>query len=166
MQNGEYLYSLHNGVCVIKLIGSLTYLEGGDLARFVDKIFEDTPLPSVVIDLSETNSLDSTNLGILAKIARITLSRARRKTVIISPKPDINRVLKSLRFDEVFNIVHSSELPEGKMDKIPHVDISEHELARTVLEVHRTLMELNESNRAAFKNVVQFLEKEINNQER
>ena len=165
MQKGEYLYSFRNGVCVIKLTGSLTYAESGKFARFVDKIFENTPIPIIVIDLIDANSLDSTNLGILAKIASTTLIRARQKTVMISPKPDINRVLKSMRFNDVFRIVHSSELPESEMKEMPQADVSEHELARIVLDVHRTLMELNESNRAAFKNVVQFLEKEIDNQE-
>ena len=163
MQNGEYLYSCHNDVYVIKLVGSLSYAESGDFACFIDKLFGNTPLPDIVIDLSETGSLDSTNLGLLARIARTTLETAQRKTVMISPRPDINRVLQSMGFDGVFDIVHASDIPPGEPNTIPHIEVSEHELARTVLESHRTLMDLNESNRAVFKNVVQFLEREIKN---
>jgi hypothetical protein len=64
-------------------------------------------------------------------------------------------------FDGVFDIVRSSKTPGGEMDRVPHEDISNQDLANTLLEVHRTLMALNESNRAIFKNVVRFLEKEI-----
>jgi anti-anti-sigma factor len=166
MQNGEYLYSWHNDACVIKLTGSLSYAESGDFACFIDKLFESTPPPAIVIDLSETSSLDSTNLGLLAKIARTTLEQDKQKTVMISPKPDINRVLKSMGFDKVFTIVQDSYIspnPQEKPSKIPNKEMSEHELARTVLESHRTLMELNENNRETFKNVVQFLEREIKN---
>jgi len=161
MQNGEYLYSFHESICCIKLAGSLTYAESGDFARFIDKLFEASPMPAIVVDLSETNSLDSTNLGLLAKIARTTLEQVGRKTLMISPKPDINRVLKSMGFEGVFNIVPSSYIPQGQMDRVPHAELSEQELARTVLEVHHALMDLCESNRAVFKNVVKFLEREI-----
>ena len=163
MQNGEYLYSYHNDICVIKLVGCLSYAESGDFACFIDKLFEKTPPAAVAIDLSETGSLDSTNLGLIAKIARITLEQGKPKTVMISPRPDINRVLKSMGFEGVFDIVQSSDIAQKEPDKIPRMEVSEHELARTVLESHRTLMELNESNREVFKNVVQFLEREIKN---
>jgi len=173
MKNGEYLYSLCDGCCVLKLVGGLSYAESGDLDSFIEKLFENSPAPDVIVDLSETKSIDSTNLGLLAKIARESLDQKQRKTILISPKPDINRVLKSVGFDGVFDIVRSSETPNGanavnavnaangEMDKIPHRDISDQELANTLLKVHRTLMELNETNRAVFKNVVRFLEKEI-----
>lgn len=161
MQSGEYLYSLRDGCCVLKLVGSLTYSASGDLDNFIEKLFEPSPAPDVIVDLSETKSIDSTNLGLLAKIARASLDQKQRKTILISPKPDINRVLKSVGFDGVFDIVRSSETPGGEMDKIPHRDISDQELANTLLAVHRALMELNETNRAVFKNVVRFLEKEI-----
>jgi len=160
MQSGEYLYSLCDGCCVLKLVGGLTYSESGDLDSFLEKLFEAQPMPEIVVDLSETKSIDSTNLGLLAKIARASLDQKQRKTIMVSPKTDINRILTSMGFDRVFDIVRSSKATGGEMDKIPHRDISDQELAHTLLKVHRTLMELNETNRAIFKNVVRFLEKE------
>ncbi|MDR2734425.1 MAG: STAS domain-containing protein [Spirochaetota bacterium] len=161
MQSGEYLYSLCDKCCVLKLVGSLTYSESGDLDGFIEKLFEASSAPDVIVDLSEAKSIDSTNLGLLARIARASLDQKQRKTLLVSPRPDINRVLKSVGFDGVFDIVRSSEAPGGGMDKLPHRDISDQELAGILLKVHRTLMELNESNRAVFKNVVRYLEKEI-----
>jgi anti-anti-sigma factor len=165
MQTGSYLYAWLNNIYIIKLVGSLTYSTSSDLDGFIKRIFAEGGFSNILIDLSETDSLDSTNLGLLAKIGRYTLDNFQRKTSMISPREEINRVLKSMGFDSVFTIITEPEHFSAELAAIPHTPQNEHETARTILDAHRTLMELNEANRSVFKNVVRFLEKEIESRE-
>ncbi len=165
MQSGSYLYAWLNNIYIIKLVGSLTYSTSGDLDAFINRIFSEGDFSNILIDLSETDSLDSTNLGLLAKIGRYTLDTFQRKTSMISPKEEINRVLKSMGFDSVFTVITEPEHFSGGLSAIPHTPRNERETAQTILDAHRTLMDLNEANRAVFKNVVKFLEKEIDSRE-
>ncbi|HOG63961.1 MAG TPA: STAS domain-containing protein [Spirochaetota bacterium] len=165
MQSGSYQYAWLNNIYIIKLSGSLTYSSSGDLDAFISRIFAERNFSNILIDLSETDSLDSTNLGLLAKIGRYTLDTFQRKTSMISPRDDINRVLRSMGFDSVFTIITEPEHFSGTLSSIPHTEQSERETAQTILDAHRTLMEMNDANRSVFKNVVKFLEKEIDSRD-
>jgi hypothetical protein len=48
---------------------------------------------------------------------------------------------------------------------MPHDDAEKSTIARTILEAHRSLMEMNDQNREVFSNVVRFMEKEVTNNE-
>lgn len=161
MQSGKYLFAYINNIYVIKLVGHLTYTNSGDLDGFINRIAAEGNFANILIDLTEAESLDSTNLGLLARIARLTLDSFQRKTSLISTKADINRVLKSMGFDSVFVMISEPGHFTSELAEMPHLEQNEREIAMTILEAHRTLMELNDDNNAVFKNVVKFLEKEI-----
>lgn len=162
MQSGSYLYAWINNIYIIKLVGNLTYTTSGDFDAFINRILTEASFSNILVDLSETESLDSTNLGLLAKIGSYTLDTFQRKTSIISPKDEINRVLTSAGFDSVFTIISEAGNFSGTLTPISQTPHSDQETAQTILDAHRTLMNLNERNRVSFKNVVKFLEKEIN----
>lgn len=155
---GKALYAVHQGTYVLKLIGEIRVPICATLDGFIENLFNDTRLHSVLIDLSETHVIDSTALGLLAKIAIQTRKRFDRKPCIISTRPDISRVLDSMGFEKVFNIVHEAPVKSPSMSEVPNVPCSQGDACGRVLEAHRILMEMNEKNRETFREVVAALE--------
>ena len=155
---GKALYAVHQGTYVLKLIGEIRVPICATLDGFIEMLFNDAQLNSVLIDLSETHVIDSTALGLLAKIAIQSRKRLNQKPCIISTRPDISRVLDSMGFEKVFNIVHEAPVKSPRMSEVPNVACSQGDACGRVLEAHRILMEMNERNRETFRDVVAALE--------
>jgi anti-anti-sigma factor len=96
MEPGKYLYARHHDICFLKFTGHITYTTSPDLDRFLVGLFGKPDFLNILVDLSETSGIDSTNLGLLARIARFTLDQLGKKTVVVSTRPDINRVLDTM----------------------------------------------------------------------
>jgi anti-anti-sigma factor len=172
MNSGKILYARHERFLILKLVGIIRYASLRDTSRstasfqpFLKRCFQWRDFDHVLIDLTETESIDSTNLGLLAQTAQFTLARWNRKPAILSTREDINAILESVGFDQVFHIFHEAPtaLPapfEELPDQGPDGGATP---ARVVLNAHRALMAINDKNKAAFKDVVQLLEQEVEN---
>lgn len=152
------MYAVHQGTYVLKLIGEIRVPICATLDGFIETIFQDSQLHSVLIDLSETHVIDSTALGLLAKIAIQSSKRLNQKPCIISTRPDVSRILDSMGFDQVFNVIHEAPVKNPQMSEVPARSCSQGDACEKVLEAHRILMELNEKNRETFRDVVAALE--------
>ena len=152
------MYAVHQGTYVLKLIGEIRVPICATLDGFIEALFNDQQLSSVLIDLSETDVIDSTALGLLAKIAIQTRKRFNQKPCIISTRSDISRILDSMGFEKVFNIIHEAPVKNPRMSEVPNVPCSAGDACDKVLEAHRILMEMNEKNHATFRDVVAALE--------
>ena len=159
MDNGNVLHACHNDVHVLRFIGDIRYTLSPSIDRFLEEIFTGPQPVSFVIDLTEADSIDSTNLGLLARLAiRMQRLDAQRVT-IVSNRADINSVLTSMALDEVFDIVKDAGLETDAVQEIPQKNTDRETLARTLIDAHRALMDLNEHNREMFQDVVAALEK-------
>lgn len=160
MQSGRILYAVHNGTYVLKLVGEVRVPMCASLDTFLEKMFLDHDLHAVLIDLTQTTAIDSTSLGLIAKISVFLQGKLKRKPVILSTNSDVNRILHSMGFEQVFVILETATANQGKLDELPSVEQSQNELTRNVIEAHRILMGLNEQNQETFKNLVDALEAE------
>ena len=159
MDNGNVLHACHNDVHVLRFIGDIRYTLSPSIDRFLEEIFSGSQPASFVIDLTEADSIDSTNLGLLARLAiRMQRLDAQRIT-IVSNRADINSVLTSMALDEVFDIVEDTGLETDAAQEVPQKNTDRETLARTLIDAHRALMDLNEHNREMFQDVVAALEK-------
>ena len=158
MLSGRILYAVHDGTYVIKFAGDVRVPLCASLEGFLDRMFSDPALQAVLIDLTDTVAIDSTALGLIAKIAVFLKQRVQKKPVILSTNPDVNRILASMGFDRVFLILEKAPAPEGSLDELPVSEPSQQELTRHVIEAHRVLMGLNEKNKATFRDLVAALE--------
>jgi anti-anti-sigma factor len=156
--SGKALYAVHQGTYVLKLIGEIRVPICATLDGFIETMFQDCKLSSVLIDLSETQVIDSTALGLLAKIAIQSRKRFHRKPLIISTQSDVTRILDTMGFEKVFNIVHEAPVKNPTMSEMPNVPCDEVNAFEKVLEAHRVLMAMNEVNHETFKDVVAALE--------
>ena len=159
MDNGNVLHASHNDVHVLRFIGDIRYTLSPSIERFLEGIFAGPEPAGFVIDLTETDSIDSTNLGLLARIATRMQALDDRRVTIVSNRAEINSVLTSMAFEEVFDIVEDTSLETGVAHEVPQESADKETLARTLIDAHRALMDLNERNREMFRDVVASLEK-------
>lgn len=163
MPSGHILFAIHHGTYVLKFTGEVRAPMCTTLDNFLERMFNDVEISAILIDLTETEYIDSTALGLIAKTAVFLQIHNHRKPIILSTNQDITRILESMGFDQVF-IILACECHEKCLDELPEVEPSEQEMMEKVISAHRVLMGLSEKNQAAFKNLVQSLELEQQSQ--
>ena len=151
---GTVCYAKHDHLCILKFIGEIRYTMSCSIDTFLDRLFANGDFDNILIDLTETTSIDSTNLGLLAKIANFVKKRFGHKATIISTNPDVNGILDSLGFDQVFTICDDRASCREAVQQLSVKDPSRAALAKTLFETHSQLSEMNEKNRETFKNVL------------
>jgi anti-anti-sigma factor len=158
MDNGKILHACHDGIHVLRFVGDIRYTLGHSLDRFLEGVFAGPTPAGFVIDLTATDCIDSTNLGLLVRIAREMDNHGAPRVTLISDRQDINAVLTSMALDGVFDIVSTSSVQAGGERALPLKEADRESLSRTLLKAHRALMELNERNAETFRDVVAKLE--------
>ncbi len=160
-----FQYHLHHGRGYLRLEGELRHDTAGELDAWVQALVAtpDSPLRDVWIDLNQVSFMDSTAIGLLAEIAREMVARGLPAPTLISANAEINDLLTSLRFDEVFKLI------EKGSDCIVHP--AEHDLrctgdssacsGKAILKAHEALIDLNDANRAAFQPVVDLFREQL-----
>lgn len=158
MSSGKILVAEHDGVNVIKMIGDVRLTLCVSFDTFIDSMFAGESFCSVLFDLTEAQGIDSTTLGLMAKISLSANRRCCQKPVALSNNPGITRLLESMGFDDIFHIVADLSLPFTGTRELPCTTGSEEQVKARVLEAHRLLMELNQTNSDTFKELVETLE--------
>jgi anti-anti-sigma factor len=158
MRPGQILVADHDGVYVIKMVGDVRLTLCISFDQFIDTMFNQESFSTVLFDLSEAEAIDSTTLGLMAKISLQGQERHGVTPVVLSTNPSINRVLETMGFHEIFHIVGELETPVTPSQPLI-ADVSEEARVREkVLEAHKILMAINPDNRETFRNLVKMLE--------
>lgn len=158
MSEGKILAASHDGAYVIRMVGDVRLTLCTTIDEYFQHMYEDPEFASVWVDLCDAEGIDSTTLGLLAKLALQVKQQFGFEPAIYSCDPGINRLLKSMGFQRLFEL-HEEECsnPEN-ITEIPTVDGSEQAVKEKVIEAHRVLMGLNDENRARFKDLMSALE--------
>ena len=158
--SGRILVASHDGVYVLVFEGDVRLTLCTAVDEYLEKMFQDAGFRSVIVDLSRTDNIDSTSLGLLAKLSIQTDRRFSFRPTLISTRRDITRILLSMGFDEVFDLVEEPLEHHEQLAELPMLIASEEDVRHRVLEAHRTLMAMNETNRDTFHDLVAALEAE------
>ena len=160
---GKILAGGQKGVFLVRCVGDVRLGMSTGMDSYFEDLLASGKCSSIIIDLSETESIDSTSLGSLAKLSITTRRLLGRSPTLVSTNPDITRVLKTMGFNEVFQLV---EHPVKDLDEVDLVDRTqsktgnEDELRRYVIDVHKALMSLNGKNQESFKDLLETLEED------
>ena len=159
MTMGRILVATHQGTWVVKMVGDVRMSLCITIENCLQNMFDDANFNAVLVDLTETEGIDSTSLGLLAKLAINTKKRIQKVPIIISNNADINRILQSMGFDEkVFTIVSENPHNIATLQEMPQLTVTEEAARERVIEAHRLLMDLNDRNKHEFKDLVAELE--------
>ncbi|MEJ2044409.1 MAG: anti-anti-sigma factor [Reinekea sp.] len=163
MSNGRVLMANRQGQYVIKLTGDVRMTLCTTIDTCLNTMVQDSRFESVTVDVTEAEGIDSTSLGLLAKISRLSSPKMGHVPLLISSHPDITRIVDSMGFrNRVYDIVSQSEMAEvSSLEEADVVPLDEHIARERVLEAHKILMSLNESNHQAFKELVECIETQI-----
>lgn len=160
MDPGKILMAQQSGTYVIRLTGDVRLTLSSSLEQCFDGMLSDADFKTVLVDVRSAQCVDSTTLGLLAKLSLLVQQRFDTVPSIVSTNPDITKILVSMGFkDQIFIIL--TQLPAGDVieaHEVPEQPCSAEQTQARVLEAHRVLMDLNESNTQQFKDLVAALE--------
>lgn len=158
MSDGRILVGDHDGVYMLKFVGDVRVNLCATVDGFVRDLIRSDDLASVLVDLTETEGIDSTSLGLLARLSNETRRRIGAVPTLISTNPDVTRVLRTTGFDDVFHMLEKPLDETSVLGELTPVEADAESLRERVIDAHRALMDLNERNRECFRDLVSALE--------
>jgi anti-anti-sigma factor len=161
MSNSKIYYAENKGIHGLKYVGQIRYTIGASLDKFITNLFEGCTPKGFMLDLTETETIDSTNLGLLARIANMMKKCGAAKVTLVSTNEDINTLLFAIGFDDVFNIVDVAGHAMTNSRELALPDNTGPDMTKTVLDAHRTLMSIRDDNKARFQDVVELIEQQL-----
>jgi len=160
---GKILVATQDEICVIKLVGDIRVTLCSSIEKTIDKILgSGKNYRDVLVNVIEADAIDSTSLGLLAKLSIHVKKRYGYRPTIVSTNPSITKLLNAVGFSQIFNILTSLDekcLTTKCQEFIAINDFSEEQMRNKVIEAHRILMSLNHENQVAFRELVSNLEK-------
>ena len=158
MSAGKILVSDVQGNYLIKFIGDVRVTLCGSLNRYMETIFGSRDVKNVVVDMLEAEGLDSTTLGLLAKLGLHCRKQYGVDVQVFCQNPSILRTLDCMGFDELFDIIQQVPTISAKLHNITSVNPEVDEIRRQVLEAHKLLVQLNPKNSSEFTDLIRALE--------
>lgn len=158
--SGQILVADHNGVYVIKMVGDVRLTLCVPFDDYIEHLFKKNDFCTIVFDLAEAEGLDSTTLGLIAKIALKSNECKNIKPVVISNDETVSRLLASMGIDDICQVIDAPPTNYCSTETFANLDSCATEecvVKEKVLEAHCVLMSLNESNRETFKDLVRTL---------
>ena len=151
---GQILVANDNGVYVIRLLGDVRMVLCLSFDKYIQTMFASPVFKSVVFDLTEAQAVDSTTLGLMAKIALQCQRRGCAKPVLLVDAAGMIRLLETMGFDDIFVISGCCASATEKAQRLDCEEGSEEEFKTQVIEAHKVLMSMNDNNRRAFRELV------------
>lgn len=157
--SNQIYYAVADNRGFLKLEGAIRYPLSKRLSLAVHRLFENHPLRGIVVDLQNAEFIDSTCLGLLARLATHCHEITHEFPIIVCPQAEMNRQLQFMGFDRVFVLISNPAAPTQNLaDADELAGLSPRPDPALVLDAHRALCELNFHNRQLFQNVLDQLE--------
>jgi anti-anti-sigma factor len=158
-----YLVDAYSDPVVVRISGRACFQNSACLRDFVTEMLQQGK-SRFVLDFLHCTSMDSTFLGVLAGIALELRKRAGGGSLVLSRMGPRNlELVRNLGLHRLLT-VDAGEFPMnfGQTEQALQCrDQSELEHARLVLEAHENLVNVDESNRAKFQDVLAFLKNRV-----
>lgn len=158
MSAGKILVSDNEGNYLLKLIGDVRVTLCGSLNRHMETIFGSHDVKKVIVDMLEAEGLDSTTLGLMAKLGMHCRKEYGINVQVFCQNPSILRTLECMGFEEIFDIIQEVPTIDAELHSIESVSSEVDEIRRQVVEAHKLLMQLNPDNSKEFTDLIRALE--------
>ncbi len=159
----RFLYSELEDTIFIMIEGNATMKNSKTLSDLLKQIF-DGEKKNLVFEMSKCNYLDSTFLGLIAKCALEIKKKWSSTLYIMNASNMVMNGLKQTGIDKFIEKLEDENL-DIEATEIEKSDFSERkDKTLYILEMHKTLVDLNDKNKETFKNVVDMIEKDLEKQ--
>lgn len=156
--NNNFLVYIKDDICILKLKDRLTMNNSVMLDKFAENSLND--IYDFYLEMSEVTYIDSTFLGLIAKLAVDFKMNKNKKIKLINPSSQVLKGFKDtgiINFLENINGIDFNNINLEQIDKIDFYNIEEKQ--HFILKMHEILMNLNEKNRIEFEPVVDQMRK-------
>ena len=160
-RTGTYEVALHDGTYFLKLSGHLCFSRSVPFAQIIDAIGNTKDCKGILVDLREAEMIDSTHLGLIARLALESQSKLGKQLTIISTGKHVPQALKTTGLQHLALLLdaHEGEMPP--VEAIEALPDSKRSVARVMLEAHQTLVGMNQDNKDTYQDFVTMLEKSM-----
>ena len=158
MSEGKILVSDKDGNYLIKFSGDVRVNLCGSLNHHMAAIFGSTDVQHVVIDMLVAECVDSTTLGLIAKLALHCRKEYNINMQLFCQNPSILRTLDCMSFDEIIDICQEVPDIDADLHAIETVNSDIDEVRRQVLEAHKLLTQLSPDSSKEFTDLIRALE--------
>ncbi|MGB0458726.1 MAG: STAS domain-containing protein [Porticoccaceae bacterium] len=159
MSQGKILISDKSDNYLLKLVGDVRLTLSGTLNRYMEILFGNNQVKSVVVDMLDAEGVDSTTLGLIAKLGLHCRESYQMNVKLFCQNPSIIRTLECMGFDEIIDIFQQSpDEFDTELRSLEEVPAAVDEVRRQVLEAHKLLLKLNPKNSAEFTDLINALE--------
>lgn len=157
----KYMYGEYENKVFIKLIGNSTMKNSKTLEDIFAKVLQGEKR-DVVLDFTDSNYMDSTVLGTIAKNSVKVKKIWGESVYAVNVSGSIKMGLTSTGIDRIIKIIENGSQNNAEMISVEKTDFSDkRSKTEHILEAHKMLMSLNDDNKKVFKNVVDLMEKEL-----
>tara|TARA_B110000444_G_scaffold258767_1_gene300610 strand:+ start:3274 stop:3762 length:489 start_codon:yes stop_codon:yes gene_type:complete len=161
MSRGKILVSQDASSYVIKLEGDVRVVLCASLNDYMSTIFKSNTISRIIVDMVETEGVDSTTLGLLAKLAIYSNEKFNIRPIVFCPDESLYETLIVMGLDDVFEIIKSKQSDLDNYEELPSASTSSAiDIKKHVLTAHQLLSSINEKNKNEFLDLISALEKE------
>jgi hypothetical protein len=127
----------------------------------MEVIFKSEKISEIIVDMVDTEGVDSTTLGLLAKLAIYSNENFKIRPIVFCPDESLYETLMVMGLDDVFKIVQKlrSRLEDYEELSVEDPSAVADRTRQQVLDAHRLLSSFNEKNKHEFLDLIQALEK-------
>jgi len=158
LQSGEVLAGCVEQIFYLRFTGDVRLPWCVSLEEYCNHVLQNKVVDSLLVDLSQSQNLDSTTLGILAKIGIAAKSKLGSEPSIYLEDSGIERLLASMGFSAIFSVHRSPPPALPNLPVLPILDAAEDQMQDSVIDAHRALMRMNRRNSEQFESLVETLE--------
>jgi anti-anti-sigma factor len=161
LTQGKILISDKADHYLLKLVGDVRLTLSGALNRYMEILFGKNQVKSVVVDMLDAEGVDSTTLGLIAKLGLHCRECYQMNVKLFCQNPSIIRTLECMGFDEIIDIFQQSPNDfDTELQNLEEVSAGVDEIRQQVIEAHKLLLRLNPQNSAEFTDLINALESE------
>ncbi|PCI73530.1 MAG: hypothetical protein COB38_00240 [Gammaproteobacteria bacterium] len=164
---GRILTARLDDVEYINFIGVVRYSDCSGLEAYINQLFQSPKgVNEIAINLENADMLDSTALGLLARISIEFKKATDKQPVIFVKKGELAHILRRVCFDQVFRIVTSQQ---NKSDlettqnlnfiELASVHVDENKVLESVLLAHKNLADISKDNLHFYTDISKVLAK-------
>jgi anti-anti-sigma regulatory factor len=157
--DGAILTTRDGSTEYIKFIGTVRYSHCAGLESHINQLFNKNDFNNIVVDLEQAEILDSTALGLLARVAIELEKSAGLRPVIFLKRGELSNVLKRVCFDQVFTIILDDNIKSSiDFKELPTQSEGEKQVLQRVVDAHRNLAKLDKKNEQLYQDITDALQ--------
>lgn len=160
MQDGVVQSALSDTHFYLRFCGDVRLPWCVTLETFCKNVIATNQITALSVDLTQAENLDSTTLGILAKVVLLASRSLADKPVLHCIDDNIYRLLWSMGFEHISTIERVRVDAEPSYTDIQLIDCDEVDVRASVIGAHEQLMDIDERNITKFNSLVDSLKKE------